>query len=260
MRIAMGVEYDGRCYAGWQTQRHARSVQEALEGAIARVADHPVTVTCAGRTDAGVHALGQVIHFDTDARRSDHGWRLGVTSNLPDDIAVPWARPVPDDFNARFSATARSYRYVILDRPVRPGLLHGRVAWTWKPLDASRMDAAARCLVGEHDFSSFRAVQCQARHALRELRGISVQRHGGFVYLDVTANAFLHHMVRNIAGTLIAVGAGEQPPSWVDQVLRARDRTAAGVTAPAEGLYLVAAHYPGHFGLPASPAPPVFGC
>ncbi len=255
----MCVEYDGSAFAGWQRQRHAPSVQAVVEDAIARVADHPVTVTCAGRTDAGVHALGQVIHFETGARRSNHGWRLGVSSNLPATVAVPWAMPVADEFNARFSATARSYRYVILSRPVRPGLLHGRVAWTWKPLDAGAMHEAAQCLVGEHDFSSFRAVQCQARHARREITQITVSRSADFIHLDVTANAFLHHMVRNIAGALMAVGSGDQSVRWIREVLQARDRTAAGVTAPAGGLYFVAAHYPERFGLPAVAAAPVFG-
>jgi tRNA pseudouridine38-40 synthase len=258
MRIAMGVEYDGCRYAGWQTQRHAPSIQQAVEAAIAKVANHPVSVTCAGRTDAGVHALGQVIHFDTSSTRSEHGWRLGVTSNLPDDIAVTWAMTVADDFSARFSAMARSYRYAILSRPVRPGLLNGRVAWTWKSLDAAMMHQAAQCLVGEHDFTSFRAAQCQARHARREVTAIRLQRHGDFIYLDVTANAFLHHMVRNIAGALMAVGSGDQPVFWVEEALRARDRTLAGITAPAEGLYFVAAHYPERFGLPTKPRPPAF--
>ncbi len=259
MRIAMGVEYDGSRYAGWQTQRHAPSVQAAVEAAVAKVANHPVAVTCAGRTDAGVHALGQIIHFDTVAQRSPHGWRLGVTSNLPDSIAIPWAMPVREDFDARFSATARSYRYVILNRPVRPGVLHGRVSWTWKPLNAASMQQAGQFLVGEHDFTSFRAVQCQARHARREVRDIAVHAQGDFLYLDVTANAFLHHMVRNIAGTLMAVGSGDRPVGWVRDVLQARDRTAGGITAPAAGLYFVAAHYPERFNLPPRPEPPCFG-
>ncbi len=255
----MGVEYAGSRYAGWQEQRHADSIQSRVEAALSRVADEPVRVVSAGRTDAGVHALGQVIHFDTRARRRMHGWRLGGTTYLPDDIALPWAQEVPVDFDARRSALQRHYRYVILNRQVRPGWLQERVAWHWKPLDADRMQAAARFLVGEHDFSSFRAVACQAKHAWREVTDVRVVRgDGGFIYLDVSANAFLHHMVRNIAGTLMTVGTGEREPDWVATVLAARDRTQGGVTAPAEGLYMVAVDYPAVFGLPAPPSPPRF--
>ena len=258
MRIALGVEYNGSRYSGWQVQRHAPSVQAALERALGKVADAPVQVTCAGRTDAGVHALGQVVHFDTDARRRMHGWRLGATSALPDDIAVVWAREVPESFSARFSATARRYRYVLLNRAVRPGLLQGRVGWTWAPLDAAAMEAAGRRLLGEHDFSSFRAVDCQSRHPRRCIARLSVRRDGEFVYVDIEANAFLHHMVRNIVGTLMVVGRGERDPAWVEQVLAARDRTRAGPTAPASGLYFVAVDYPPRFALPPPPGPPVF--
>ncbi len=258
MRLALGVEYDGGRYAGWQTQRHAVSVQETLERALARVADHPVAVTCAGRTDAGVHAAGQVVHFDTEVQRDLHGWLLGATSNLPDDIAITWVRPVPPDFDARFSATARRYRYVILSRPTRPGLLHGRVSWTWKSLDAAAMQQAARALVGEHDFTSYRAIGCQARHARRCITELLVRADGRFVYVDVAANAFLHHMVRNIVGVLMAIGAGDAAPEWAAEVLAARDRTAGGVTAPAAGLYMVAVDYPQRFELPDPPAAPVF--
>lgn len=258
MRLAMGIEYDGRAYAGWQFQRHAPSVQAALERAISRVANAPVSVTCAGRTDAGVHALGQVIHFDTVAVRPLRGWLLGVTSGLPDDIAVTWVREVADAFSARFSATGRSYRYIILPRATRPGLLNGRVAWTCRDLDAASMHAAAQALVGEHDFNAFRAIGCQAPHARREITRISVGYHGPFIHLDVSANAFLHHMVRNIAGVLMAIGAAEQSVNWAQQVLEGRDRTQGGVTAPAEGLYMVAVDYPDCFGLPAPPPPPAF--
>ncbi|MEX0730890.1 MAG: tRNA pseudouridine(38-40) synthase TruA [Aquisalimonadaceae bacterium] len=258
MRLAMGVEYDGRAYAGWQFQRHAPSVQATLERALGRVANMPVSVTCAGRTDAGVHALGQVINFDTTAQRPLRGWLLGVTSQLPDDIAVTWVREVSAEFSARFTATGRSYRYIILPRVTRPGLLNGRVAWTHRTLDAARMDEAAQVLVGEHDFSAFRAIGCQARHPWREITRISVSRHGPYIHLDVSANAFLHHMVRNIAGVLMAIGAGEQPVDWARQVLDGRDRTLGGVTAPAQGLYLVAVDYPETFELPASPPPPAF--
>lgn len=257
-RIAMGVEYLGGGYAGWQQQNHCDSVQAQVEAALSRVADHPVQVVCAGRTDAGVHGLGQVIHFDTPARRNMHGWRLGGTTYLPDDIALTWAMEVPSSFDARRSALQRHYRYVILNRPVRPAWLNEQVAWTWKPLDAQRMHQAAQHLLGEQDFTSFRAVACQAAHAWREVTRVDVIREGEFIYLDVSANAFLHHMVRNIAGTLMAVGAGERDPGWVADVLRARDRTAGGVTAPAAGLYMVAVDYPPAFGLPAPTAPPRF--
>ncbi len=259
VRIAMGVEYAGSRYAGWQEQRHADSIQSRVEAALSRVADEPVRVVSAGRTDAGVHGLGQVIHFDTHARRPMHGWRLGGTTYLPDDIALPWAVEVAPEFDARRSALQRHYRYVILNRPVRAAWLQGRVAWAWKPLDAGRMQDAARHLIGEHDFTSFRAVACQAAHARREVTAISVSRGpGDFIYLDVSANAFLHHMVRNIAGTLMTVGAGEREPDWVAEVLAARDRTVGGMTAPAEGLYMVAVDYPAAFGLPQPPPPPRF--
>lgn len=258
VRVAMGVEYAGTGYAGWQQQNHADSVQARVETALSRVADAPVRVMAAGRTDAGVHALGQVIHFDTPARRKPHGWRLGGTTHLPSDIALTWAQEVPADFHARRSAVHRHYRYVLLNRPVRPGWLQGRVAWFWKPLDAARMQAGADYLVGEHDFTSFRAVACQAAHAHRAVSSIRVQRSGDLIYLDVSANAFLHHMVRNIAGTLVTVGSGEREPEWVADVLAARDRTVGGMTAPAAGLYMVAVDYPERFGLPVPPAPPRF--
>ncbi|WP_366637642.1 tRNA pseudouridine(38-40) synthase TruA [Aquisalimonas sp.] len=258
MRIAMGVEYAGTGYAGWQEQRHTQSIQTLVEGALSRVADERVRVVCAGRTDAGVHGLGQVIHFDTSARRPTRGWCLGGTTHLPDDIALTWAREVPAQFDARRSALQRHYRYVILNRPVRPAWLNGRVAWARKPLDIRRMQAAAPHLLGEQDFSSFRAVGCQSRHAWREVTRAELHRQGDFLYLDVSANAFLHHMVRNIAGTLMAVGAGDRDPHWVAEVLAARDRTVGGFTAPAGGLYMVAVDYPAHFDLPVPPPPPRF--
>lgn len=258
MRIALGVEYDGRAYRGWQTQPHAPSVQAALEAALSRVNDGPVSVTCAGRTDAGVHAVGQVVHFDTQAQRPMHGWRLGATTGLPEDIAVRWARPVDEAFSARFSAWSRHYRYILLNRPVRPGLLSGRVGWTWKPLDANAMAQAGALLLGERDFSSFRSVECQARHPRRRIDRLDVNRHGDFLLVDVVANAFLHHMVRNIVGTLMLVGAGERTRDWVGEVAEARDRTRAGPTAAAGGLYFVGVRYSPEWALPPPPAPPVF--
>lgn len=259
MRIALGIEYDGSDYAGWQRQPHASSVQATLEAALAKVADHPLEVVCAGRTDTGVHATAQVVHFDSTAARSLRAWVLGGNANLPASVAITWAQPVASDFHARFSATGRQYRYVILNRAVRPALLRRRVSWDHRPLDVERMQQAARCLVGEHDFSAFRALACQAKHARREIYHLSLQRSGDYIYLDIAANAFLHHMVRNIAGTLIAVGRGEQPVEWVEAVLGGRDRSQAGITAPAAGLYLVQVRYPERFKLPQQPQLAYFG-
>lgn len=258
MRIAMGVEYDGRAFFGWQRQAEVRSVQAAVEQAIAAVADHPVEVTCAGRTDAGVHATGQVIHFDTAAARPLRGWLLGTNSHLPADAGITWVQPVPEDFHARFSATHRRYRYAILNRTTRPGLEAGRVSWHHRPLDEERMRAAARMLLGEHDFSSFRSFECQARTPVRKLRRLDVVRRGDHVWLDALADGFLHHMVRNLAGVLLEVGDGRRPPEWAREVLEARDRRAGGVTAPPGGLYLVEVGYPPEFALPAAPAEPAF--
>ncbi|MDN5849045.1 MAG: tRNA pseudouridine(38-40) synthase TruA, partial [Nitrococcus sp.] len=204
MRIALGIEYDGTRFSGWQRQSHRPSVQAALEQALSRVADHAVSVTCAGRTDAGVHATHQVIHFDTQSPRSPQAWIRGVNSNLPDDIRVIWMRAVAQDFHARFAAMARAYRYVILSRPVPPALHRERVAWTWHPLELAPMRAAAQHLLGEHDFSSYRALACQARHPVRTLHCLDITRCGDYFYVDVAANAFLHHMVRNIAGVLLS--------------------------------------------------------
>ena len=237
-RIALGLEYDGSTFAGWQSQSHARGVQASVEQALSVVADHAVSVVAAGRTDAGVHAAMQVVHFDSDARRTDRSWVLGANTNLPSEVSVLWAREVPSAFHARYSATARRYVYVIQNRLPRPALVANRVCWVREHLDQERMHAAAQALIGEHDFSSFRAAECQARTPMRNVYEIGVRRHGEFVILTVMANAFLHHMVRNIAGVVIAVGTGERPTSWVDEVLAARDRTRGGVTAPAGGLYL----------------------
>lgn len=256
MRIAVGIEYDGSRYRGWQRQERAPSIQSEVERALSFVADHPVAATCAGRTDAGVHALGQVAHFDTTAERSTRGWALGANTRLPPDIALLWAVRVEPHFHARYSALARSYRYLIHERPSRPALLRRRVCWVHDPLDEAAMNAAAQSLVGEHDFSSFRAAECQARVPVRRIESIAVARRGEFVVLQVTANAFLHHMVRNIAGTLIAVGRGDRPAAWAREVLEARDRRAAGHTADAAGLYFTAARYPPESGVPvAEPAP-----
>ncbi len=244
MRIAVGIEYDGTAYSGWQRQRSGVGIQQRVEDAVAAVADERVDVVCAGRTDAGVHASGQVAHFDTSAERSERGWLLGVNSNLPDDINLTWVRPVADDFHARFSATARSYRYRILNRLVRSALERHRAWWVHQSLDADAMHEAAQALIGEHDFSAFRAAGCQASTARREVTAISVLRDGDWLTLDVTANAFLQHMVRNITGTLVRIGAGEEPVAWAGDVLAGRDRTRGGIAAPPHGLTLVRVTYP----------------
>ena len=252
MRVALGIEYDGTSYNGWQRQKNGIGVQQRLEEALASVADEPIEVVCAGRTDTGVHASGQVIHFDTSADRSDRGWLLGVNTNLPPDISVSWVRHVHDDFHARFSATGRSYRYLILNRLQRSALHRERAWWVHQPLDEEKMHEAAQQLLGEHDFSAFRAAGCQAKTAMRELTSISVERDGDWIVVNVSANAFLMHMVRNITGTLATIGQGEQPPAWILEVLESRDRTLGGVTAPPHGLTLVAVDYPQEFGIPAA--------
>ncbi len=250
MRIAIGIEYDGTAYNGWQRQKSGRGIQQEFERAIGTVADRTIEVVCAGRTDTGVHATGQVGHFDTDVERSERGWLLGANSNLPDDVCVRWVRPVPDDFHARFSALSRSYRYVILNRLVRSALNRHRAWWVHQPLDADAMHEAAQALVGEHDFSAFRAAGCQASRPDREITSIAVTREGDRIHLDVTANAFLMHMVRNITGTLVATGTGEEAVDHAAAVLDSRDRTQAGVAAPPHGLTLVRVDYPKELGLP----------
>jgi len=249
-RIALGIEYDGTAFAGWQTQVHATTVQASVEAAVSAVADHPVELTAAGRTDAGVHATRQVAHFDTTSERSERAWVLGANSVLRPDASLLWAREVPSDFHARFSAEARSYRYEICNSPARPTLDRDRVCWVREPLDVSLMHQSAQVLVGVHDFSSFRAAECQSKTPVRHLESIAVATFDDRVAIDVTANAFLHHMVRNIAGVLIAVGRGKRPAAWVPEVLEARDRRVGGVTAPPQGLYLVGVRYPAGFGLP----------
>jgi tRNA pseudouridine38-40 synthase len=249
-RFAAGVEYDGRAYSGWQFQPGLHTVQDVLQRALSRVAAAPVECVCAGRTDAGVHASGQVVHFDTDATRRERGWRLGANSYLPPDVSVAWLREVPGTFHARYSATARSYRYLILNRDSRSALSFGRATWERRPLDAALMEDAARPLLGEHDFSAFRAVECQAKSPVRKIEHLRVARSAEWVTIDITANAFLHHMVRNIAGLLMTVGYGESPADRVAAVLAGRDRKASAATAPADGLYLAAVRYPAAFGLP----------
>jgi tRNA pseudouridine38-40 synthase len=250
MRIALGVEYDGSRFCGWQTQPSGCAVQDALERALSEVADEPVATTCAGRTDAGVHALAQVVHFDTAAQRPDGAWVRGVNTRLPSACAVSWSRLVADDFHARYSAQARCYRYLLLNHPVRPAADQARVGWFHQPLDLEKMQRAARLLLGEHDFSAFRSAECQAKTPVRMLSRLDVTRRGDYVTFDLRANAFLHHMVRNIVGCLIYVGKGKYPPEWLGEVLAGRDRSRAAPTFEAAGLYLVRVEYGEQWGLP----------
>jgi tRNA pseudouridine38-40 synthase len=251
-RFAAGLEYDGRAYSGWQFQPGLHTVQDQVQRALSRVADAPVEIVCAGRTDAGVHASAQVLHFDSDAARGERAWRLGANTYLPNDVSLLWVREVPEQFHARFSATARSYRYLILNRDSRPGLDTGRATWERRPLDADVMNACAQVLVGEHDFSAFRAIECQSKSPVRRVERVAVTRQGEWLRLDITANAFLHHMVRNVAGLLMSVGEGDSAPERVAQVLASRDRRTNAATAPPDGLYLAAVRYPAEFALPAA--------
>lgn len=255
MKVAFGVEYDGSQFVGWQRQNTGRTVQACVEEALSKVADSPVKVYCAGRTDTGVHATGQVIHVDTSAERTARSWVLGANSNLPTDVSIQWSHEVDDAFHARFSAVGRTYCYIICNRVARPALWSNKVTFIYRALDADLMAESSRCLIGKRDFSSFRAAGCQAPHAIRNVRRIDIQRTGEYVTIVIEANAFLQHMVRNIVGTLLRVGDGRSSPGWVEQVLGARDRTASGVTAPAGGLYLCAVTYPDQFGLPPPVAP-----
>jgi tRNA pseudouridine38-40 synthase len=258
-RIACRVEYDGSQFCGWQSQHDpaVSTVQDALEAGLAVVADAPVRLHCAGRTDAGVHGFAQIIHFDAPVVRSPKAWVLGSNASLPSAVRLHWAVPVAADFHARFSATARRYRYIIANTPVRPALLGGQIAWQRRPLDHCLMHDAAQYLLGEQDFSAFRAASCQSNSPMRNVHSLEVSRRGELVIVDIKANAFLHHMVRNIVGTLSAVGMGLQPPAWVAAVLAGRDRRVAAETAPAAGLYLVEVEYPQHFGLPEIPPGPL---
>lgn len=254
MRVALGLEYDGTSYVGWQSQTTGIGVQSIVEKAIGVVAAEPIKTICAGRTDTGVHAAGQVVHFDTSAVRSERGWVLGVNSNLPDDISVTWAVDVSADFHARFSATDRSYTYKILNQPVRSALMHRKAWWVHGELDANAMQTAADSLLGRHDFSAFRAAGCQANTPVREISILRVTRRAQWISIHVQANAFLQHMVRNITGVLVAIGKGEQPTDWATAILKTRDRTQGGVAAPPHGLTLVAVTYPEHFGIPVNSA------
>jgi len=258
MRYALCIEYQGNHYKGWQRQHHAVTVQGDIELALSKVLDHEVDTVCAGRTDAGVHATNQVIHFDTDADRPLKAFTMGVNANLPASIAVKWATQVSSDFHARFRATSRRYRYIIYNHPQRPAILHAGVTHVYRELDAALMHAASQLIVGEHDFTSFRAALCQSKSAQRHVHKIDVTRRGQYIIVDITANAFLHHMVRNIVGSLIEVGNRAQPVEWLAQLLAMKDRTKAAATAKPNGLYLVHVEYPEEYGLPAQPPGPLF--
>ncbi|HEX5693705.1 MAG TPA: tRNA pseudouridine(38-40) synthase TruA [Arenimonas sp.] len=250
MRYAAGIEYDGSGFLGWQRLAEGPTVQAAVESALGFVVNHRLDVTCAGRTDSGVHARCQVVHFDTEAERTPYALRQGGNSRLPAGVSLLWCQPVAPDFHARYAARARRYRYTVLNRRVRPAMHRDYLTWERHPLDADAMHVAAQSLVGEHDFSAFRTVHCQARHARRNVHEVSVRRLEDRVVIEVQANAFLHHMVRNFVGSLLLVGRGEQPGAWIAGVLEGRDRTLAGPTAPSNGLVFLGPRYPHRWGLP----------
>ena len=250
MRIALGVEYDGSPFFGWQSQPDRHTVQDALQAALSQIAGHPIPVVAAGRTDTGVHALEQVVHFDTDAERPLSAWVRGVNALLPDSIVVRWAHAVPDEFHARFSAQGRSYRYLLINRPMRSAIHAGKVGWFHVPLDVAAMQDAARYLLGEHDFSAFRAAECQAKSPIKQLSQLDISREGEMLIFDLSANAFLHHMVRNIVGCLVYVGKGKYSPAWMDDVLKSRERRIAAPTFAPDGLYLRRISYDKKWELP----------
>ena len=249
-RVAALIEYDGTGYAGWQSQTHSSSIQDAVQAALSFVAGHPVVAICAGRTDAGVHAVGQVVHFDTQATRTPRAWVLGANTKLAPSIALQWAGEVSQGFHARHKAVRRIYRYAILNRSARSALQRTRAAWIHRPLDAAAMQAAAQALIGEHDFSAFRSVECQSQTTVRRVDAIDVTREGDYVWVQISANAYLHHMVRNIVGTLMDVQCAADPCSAMASVLSSADRRYAGATAPAAGLYLWRVEYPQDFAIP----------
>ncbi len=249
-RIALGLEYHGAAFCGWQTQPSACAVQDALERALRAIAGEEIATICAGRTDAGVHALAQVVHFDSGVNSPNSAWVQGVKTLLPPSVAVTWCSPVTDDFHARYSAQERCYRYVLLNHALRPALNQGRVGWFHLPLDLDRMRLAAHYLLGEHDFSAFRSAECQAKSPVREMRRLSMRKSGDYIVFDLAANAFLHHMVRNIVGALVYVGKGKREPSWLGEILAARDRKRAAPTLEAAGLYLAHVSYDAKWALP----------
>lgn len=258
MRIALKIEYDGSQYHGWQAQQELRTVQYHLQEVLSKVANEPIEVVCAGRTDTGVHATHQIVHFDTNNHRSLRAWIHGTNSLLPKDMCVRNAFNVPDEFHARYSALLRRYRYVIFNSSIRPGLLRSHVSWQYRQLDHVAMNKAAQHLVGEHDFTTFRSVECQSKTPIRDIKSIKVFRTSHFVVIDITANAFLHHMVRNIAGVLMAVGSGKQNEQFVPEILQAKDRKLGAETASPYGLYLVGVTYPEHFNIPIETVGPWF--
>ena len=258
-RVALAVEYKGTDFHGFQAQPNGlKTVQQALEKALSKVANEEVTLVCAGRTDAGVHATNQVVHFDTMAKRLPKAWVMGTRPHLPDSVGVNWAQDVTPQFHARFSALNRTYRYLISDAKTSSALLHDQITWSSRPLDLFKMREGAAYLVGRHDFTSFRATQCQAKSPIRQIHYMHIIRRGDLIVLEVQANAFLHHMVRNIVGVLLAVGAGDKPASWVGEILAAKDRSAGGVTAKPYGLYLVSVDFPEEFNLPKGLPGPLF--
>lgn len=258
MRIALGLEYDGSAFCGWQTQPGGCGVQDHLQAALSKLADEPIEVTAAGRTDTGVHAAAQVLHFDTGAERDENAWVRGTNANLTEAARVVWAREVPADFHARYSARSRTYRYLLLDQSVAPAILRHRVGWYHKPLDVDAMKAGIGTLTGEHDFSAFRDAQCQAKSPVRNLHEAVVERRGALIDFTFRANAFLHHMIRNIVGSLVYVGAGKHPPEWMAELLASRDRRNAAPTFAPGGLYLAGVEYDPAFGLPAFRAQALF--
>lgn len=258
MRFALGIEYDGSNYCGWQRQSHVDSVQQQLEKALSIVVNQPTEVICAGRTDTGVHGTGQVVHFESSVDRGDRAWTLGLNTNLPKDIAVKWGQKVDDDFHARFSATARQYKYVIYNGSKRPAIFHKGLSHCYDALDHELMHQAAQHLIGTHDFTSYRTVHCQANSPLRTVLHCNVTRVGQYVVIDIKANAFLHHMVRNIAGSLIRVGRKLETVNWVGEVLAMKNRCKAGMTAPSGGLYFVDVDYPEQFAIPKPESGPLF--
>jgi len=258
MRYALGIEYDGSKYCGWQRQKSVVSVQQTLEKALSKIADETIEVFCAGRTDTGVNATNQVVHFETEKIRKDVAWTLGVNTHLPSDVAVSWVQQVRDDFHARFSATARQYRYIIYNKRLRSAILSHGLSFCHYPLDEKLMHLAAQYLVGRHDFTSFRTVHCQSHSPVRTLMHCNVSRKGDYLILDVKGNAFLHHMIRNIAGSLMQVGQGKRPVEWINEVLQAKNRCVAGMTAAAAGLYFVDVDYPTEFGIPKRQLGPLF--
>ncbi|MBS4099560.1 MAG: tRNA pseudouridine(38-40) synthase TruA [Sulfuricella sp.] len=257
MRIALGLEYDGCGFCGWQSQSNGCGVQDALQTALAAIAGEPVNVITAGRTDTGVHAIGQVVHFDTAATRPESAWIRGVNAHLPAGIAVNWAQPVTDEFHARFSAVERRYVYLLLNRPTRPGLLKGKVGWYHAPLDLAAMQNAALALIGEHDFSAFRSAECQAKTPVKTLHELSIRQNGEMMVFQLRGNAFLHHMVRNLVGSLVYIGKGKHPPAWMAELLARRDRKYAAPTFAPDGLYLTGVGYEARWNLPESAAFPL---